>query len=136
MCFFSHSMLNSMNHFIKLQFEDLYNFNYKLSLKENIKDDELKVLGFSDKKIKKIFVQQNNWITVLSIIIGLPTGYYMTSWIYESVIADNYDLSAYINLSTYLIAIIGTILVSIIVSRMLSKKVNKIDMVSSLKANE
>lgn len=96
----------------------------------------LKVLGFSDKKIRKIFVQQNNWITALSIIIGLPTGYYMTSWIYESVIADNYDLSAYINLSTYLIAIIGTILVSTIVSRMLSKKVNKIDMVSSLKANE
>ena len=96
----------------------------------------LKVLGFSDKKIRKIFVQQNNWITVLSIIIGLPTGYYMTSWIYESVIADNYDFSAYINLSTYLIAIIGTILVSIIVSRTLSKKVNKIDMVSSLKANE
>lgn len=96
----------------------------------------LKVLGFSDKKIKKIFVQQNNWITVLSIIIGLPTGYYMTSWIFKSVIADNYDFSAYINLSTYLIAIIGTILVSTIVSRMLSKKVNKIDMVSSLKANE
>ena len=96
----------------------------------------LKVLGFSDKKIRKIFVQQNNWITLLSIIIGLPTGYYMTSWIFKSVIADNYDLSAYINLSTYLIAIIGTILVSIIVSRMLSKKVNKIDMVSSLKANE
>ena len=90
----------------------------------------------SYKKIKKIFVQQNNWITVLSIIIGLPTGYYMTSWIFKSVIADNYDFSAYINLSTYLIAIIGTILVSIIVSRMLSKKVNKIDMVSSLKANE
>ena len=96
----------------------------------------LKVLGFSDKKIRKIFVQQNNWITVLSIIIGLPTGYYMTSWIFKSVIADNYDFGAYINLSTYLIAIIGTILVSIIVSRMLSKKVNKIDMVSSLKANE
>ena len=96
----------------------------------------LKVLGFSDKKIRKIFVQQNNWITVLSIIIGLPTGYYMTSWIFKSVIADNYDFGAYINLSTYLIAIIGTILVSTIVSRMLSKKVNKIDMVSSLKANE
>lgn len=96
----------------------------------------LKVLGFSDKKIRKIFVQQNNWITVLSIIIGLPTGYYMTSWIFKSVIADNYDFSAYINLSTYLIAIIGTILVSTIVSRMLSKKVNKIDMVSSLKTNE
>ena len=96
----------------------------------------LKVLGFSDKKIKKIFVEQNNWITILSIIIGLPTGYYMTSWIFKSVIADNYDFSAYINLSTYLIAIIGTYLVSFIVSKMLSKKINKIDMVSSLKANE
>lgn len=96
----------------------------------------LKVLGFSDKKIKKIFVEQNNWITILSIIIGLPTGYYMTSWIFKSVIANNYDFSAYINLSTYLIAIIGTYLVSFIVSKMLSKKINKIDMVSSLKANE
>lgn len=96
----------------------------------------LKVLGFSDKKIKKIFVQQNTIITILSIIIGLPTGYYMTSWIFKSVIADNYDFSAYINLSTYIIATIGTFIVSILVSKLLARKVNKIDMVSSLKANE
>ena len=114
----------------------IYNMGILSYSEKQYQFSTLKVLGFSDKKIRKIFVQQNNWITVLSIIIGLPTGYYMTSWIYESVIADNYDLSAYINLSTYLIAIIGTILVSTIVSRMLSKKVNKIDMVSSLKANE
>ena len=114
----------------------IYNMGILSYSEKQYQFSTLKVLGFSDKKIRKIFVEQNNWITVLSIIIGLPTGYYMTSWIYESVIADNYDLSAYINLSTYLIAIIGTILVSTIVSRILSKKVNKIDMVSSLKANE
>ena len=114
----------------------IYNMGILSYSEKQYQFSTLKVLGFSDKKIRKIFVQQNNWITVLSIIIGLPTGYYMTSWIFKSVIADNYDFSAYINLSTYLIAIIGTILVSIIVSRMLSKKVNKIDMVSSLKANE
>ena len=96
----------------------------------------LKVLGFSDKKIKKIFVEQNTWITVLSIIIGLPAGYYLTSWIFTAVIADNYDFRAYINLSTYLIAALGTFIVSILVSKLLAKKVNKIDMVSSLKANE
>ena len=114
----------------------IYNMGILSYSEKQYQFSTLKVLGFSDKKIRKIFVQQNNWITVLSIIIGLPTGYYMTSWIFKSVIADNYDFSAYINLSTYLIAIIGTILVSTIVSRMLSKKVNKIDMVSSLKANE
>ena len=114
----------------------IYNMGILSYSEKQYQFSTLKVLGFSDKKIRIIFVQQNNWITVLSIIIGLPTGYYMTSWIFKSVIADNYDFSAYINLSTYLIAIIGTILVSTIVSRMLSKKVNKIDMVSSLKANE
>ena len=33
-------MLNSMNYFIKLQFKDLYNFDYKLSLNSNITESE------------------------------------------------------------------------------------------------
>jgi len=37
-------MLDSMNFFVKLQFEDLYNFDYKLNLKENISNNELKLL--------------------------------------------------------------------------------------------
>ena len=37
-------MLDSMNFFVKLQFEDLYNFEYKLNLKENLSDNELKDL--------------------------------------------------------------------------------------------
>ena len=114
----------------------IYNMGILSYSEKQYQFSTLKVLGFSDKKIKKIFVEQNNWITILSIIIGLPAGYYMTSWIFKSVIADNYDFSAYINLSTYLIAIIGTYLVSVVVSKILSKKINKIDMVSSLKANE
>jgi putative ABC transport system permease protein len=34
-------MLNSMNHFIDLQYGGLYNFDYELSLKGNISDDRL-----------------------------------------------------------------------------------------------
>lgn len=37
-------MLDSINYFIKLQFKDLYNFNYKLSLKSDISDDRLNEL--------------------------------------------------------------------------------------------
>lgn len=96
----------------------------------------LKVLGFSDKKIRRIFVEQNNFITIFSIIVGLPLGYYLTSFIFSKVIADNYDFKAYINLSTYIIATVGTFIVSIVVSKFLAKKINKIDMVASLKANE
>ena len=96
----------------------------------------LKVLGFKDKKIKNIFIEQNIWITIISIIIGLPSGYYLTSWLFKACLDEAYDFSVHINLSTYLIATIGTILVSYIVSLMLSKKIKNIDMVSSLKGNE
>ena len=37
-------MLDSMNFFVKLQFETLYNFDYKLNIKENISDIELDTL--------------------------------------------------------------------------------------------
>lgn len=37
-------MLDSMNYFVKLQFETLYNFDYKLNIKENISDTDLDTL--------------------------------------------------------------------------------------------
>lgn len=96
----------------------------------------LKVLGFKDKKIRNIYIKQNLWITIMSIIIGLPSGYYLTSWLFKACLDDNFDFSVHINLSTYIIATIGTFIVSYLVSSYLSRKVNKIDMVSSLKGDE
>lgn len=96
----------------------------------------LKVLGFSDKKIKQIFIKQNIIISIVSIIIGLPSGYYLTSWLFKACLDDNFDFGVYINISTYIIAGVGTFIVTYLVSRYLAKKINKIDMVSSLKGNE
>lgn len=96
----------------------------------------LKVLGFSDKKIKSIFIKQNNWIAIMSIIIGLPLGYYLTDWLFKTAIEEHYDFGANIKPFTYIIALIGTFVISYLVSKFLARKVNKIDMVSSLKGNE
>ena len=96
----------------------------------------LKVLGFDDKRIQKLFIKQNNWIAILSIIIGLPLGYYLTDWLFKTAIEEHYDFGASITIVTYLIASVGTFLVSILVSKFLSRKVKSIDMVSSLKGNE
>ena len=96
----------------------------------------LKVLGFKDKKIKGIYIKQNNWITYISIIIGLPLGYFMTDFLFKMALSDNYDFGAYIKIATYIIAAVGTYIVSFVVSKILSKKINKIDMVTSLKGNE
>ena len=96
----------------------------------------LKVLGFKDKQIKKIFIKQNNLIAIISIIIGLPLGYYLTDWLFKTAIEEHYDFGANISISTYLIAAFGTFIISYIVSRFLAKKINDIDMVTSLKGNE
>ena len=96
----------------------------------------LKVLGFDDSKIKKIFIKQNNWIAIISIIIGLPLGYYLTDWLFKTAIEEHYDFGASITLITYIISAIGTFIISYIVSRFLARKIKNIDMVSSLKGNE
>ena len=96
----------------------------------------LKVLGFDDKKIQKIFIKQNNWIAIISIIIGLPLGYQLTNWLFQTAIEEHYDFKAHISIRTYILSAIGTFLISYFVSKLLAKKVKKIDMVTSLKGNE
>jgi len=96
----------------------------------------LKVLGFRDKQIKNIFIKQNNWIAIVSIIIGLPLGFYLTDWLFKTAIEEHYDFGASITTKTYIISAIGTFIVSYLVSRFLSRKIKNIDMVTSLKGNE
>ena len=96
----------------------------------------LKVLGFKNKQIEKIFIKQNNIIAIISIILGLPTGFYLTDWLFKTAIEESYDFGAHINIETYVIATIGTFLISYLVSKLLAKKIKKIDMVTSLKGNE
>ena len=87
-------------------------------------------------KIKKIFKMQNTWLTIVGLIIGLPLGFYMTDAIFKLALSDGFDFSADIKLISYAYAIVGTLVVAFIVNRVLAKKINTIDMVSSLKGNE
>jgi len=96
----------------------------------------LKVLGFRDNQIKNIFTKQNNWIAIVSIMIGLPLGFYLTDWLFKTAIEEHYDFCAFITTRTYIISAIGTFIVSYLVSRFLARKIKNIDMVTSLKGNE
>ena len=96
----------------------------------------LKVLGFEDSRIRRIFIKQNNWITIAAIILGLPLGRGLTSWLFKICIDEKFDIDTYVSFVTYLLGAAGTFLVSFVVSALLGRKVNNIDMVSSLKSNE
>jgi putative ABC transport system permease protein len=96
----------------------------------------LKVLGFKDKQIENIFIKQNNWVAIISIIFGLPMGFYLTDWLFKTAIEEHYDFGAFITTRTYIISAIGTFIVSYLVSKFLARKIKRIDMVTSLKGNE
>ena len=96
----------------------------------------LKVLGFNNKKIKKIFIKQNVWISVISALIGMPCGYYITDYVFKMVAERDYDFGAIITINTYIISFVITVLCSYLVSLFIARKIKNIDMVTSLKGNE
>ncbi len=96
----------------------------------------LKVLGFDDKKIKKIYIKQNIWISIIAAILGMPCGYYITDYVFKMVAERDYDFGAIITANTYIISFVVTVLCSYLVSIFIARKIKKIDMVTSLKGNE
>ena len=114
----------------------LYNLGILSFTEKQYQFATLKVLGFKTKQIKKIYVKQNNWLTYVSIIIGLPLGYVLTDTIFKMALSEGFDMQAHIKVLSYIYAAIGTMVVSFITSHILARKVKKIDMVTSLKGNE
>lgn len=114
----------------------LYNLGVLSFSEKEYQFATLKVLGFKDKQIRDIYVKQNNWITVLAILIGLPLGYLMLDYIYKNALSDSFDFNASIKTISYMYAIVGTFIVSYVMNRILASKIKKIDMVTSLKSNE
>ncbi len=114
----------------------IYNMGILSFTEKNYQFATLKVLGFSDKKISKIFIEQNLWVAILAIVIGLPLGYYTLSYIFYAALGDAYDFEAYISLLSYVLSAIGTFVMTMLVSIYLTRKIKKIDMVTSLKGNE
>lgn len=119
-----------------LAFVIIYNLGILSFSEKQYQFATLKVLGFKNKQIKKIFVKQNLWLSIIGIIAGLPLGYFMIVYIFEKALGENYDFIAQVNVLSYLYAAIGSLVVAIFVNKVLARKVKTIDMVSSLKGNE
>ncbi len=95
----------------------------------------LKVLGFKDKKISKLLISQNLWLSVIGIIIGMPIGKFMLEYLLNAL-ASEYEMIVNISSYSYIICILLNVGVSIFVSLLVSRKNKNIDMVEALKSNE
>lgn len=113
----------------------LYNMGVLSFLEKTREVATLKVLGFSSGKIRRILRQQNNWITIIGIILGLFMGYRLLEGIMQTMTEDQ-DMPAIVYTLSYLYAIMGTWFVSMGVNVVLTRKVKSICMVDALKGVE
>lgn len=113
----------------------LYNLGVLSFVEKTREVATLKVLGFSSKSIRGILGEQNMIITILGIIVGIPIGCILLSFIGAMMPEDN-DLRVVIHVISFVYSIVGTWLVSVLVNKMLSRKVKTINMVDALKGVE
>lgn len=95
----------------------------------------LKVVGFKDKKIGKLLIGQNLWLSLIGILIGLPAGMGTLAYLLNAL-AGEYEMKLAISVQTVLYSIILTMGMALLVSLMVSRKNKKIDMVEALKGAE
>ena len=111
----------------------LYNLG-ALSFTERMRElATLRVLGFLPKKIYSLLQMQNVWLTLLGIIIGIPTGYYLTVFMF-STMPDSLDMVTDISVISIIISVLGTFGISVLINLILSRNIKDIDMVSALKS--
>lgn len=113
----------------------LYNLGI-LSFTERLRElATLKVIGFQSKKIRYLLLTQNIWLTIIGILIGIPSGKLFID-IMMSTMGDSFDMMSIINTSTLIFSIGISLVVSVFVNLLFSGKIKRIDMVSSLKGVE
>lgn len=113
----------------------LYNSGV-LSFRERIKEfATLKVLGLRSSKIRRILSMQNLWLSIIGIIIGAPLGNVSLNAMINTN-GENFDYNLMLAPVDYVIAEIFTMIISMLVSFMFSKRIRKLDMVEILKGVE
>lgn len=95
----------------------------------------LKVVGFRDRKIGRLLISQNLWVSVLGILIGLPLGVWLVNVMMDQL-APEYEVQISIRPWSYLLTVLLALGVSLLVSLMVARKNKKIDMVEALKGAE
>ena len=113
----------------------LYNLGVMSYVERSRELATLKVLGFRSRKIGRLLISQNLWLTVLGVILGIPAGLGTLQWMI-SALAGEYEMKMMPGPLTYGISVLLTFGVSLAVGWAVARKNRKIDMVEALKSAE
>ncbi len=119
-----------------LAFVILYNLS-SINISERKREiSTLKVLGFYDEEVDAYITNENYFITIVGIAIGLFGGLYLCHYVINTCEPQYVMFVRHIKISSYIISALISIAFTFIVSRLTHINLKKIDMIESLKSNE
>lgn len=96
----------------------------------------LKVLGFRQPEVKRYIFKENNILSMIGGIVGMPLGILLHRYIMSTVEMDYLMFGRDISMISFAYAFVLTMLFSILVNRLMTKRLQRIRMVESLKSVE
>lgn len=96
----------------------------------------LKVLGLREKELEKIIFYENYLLATIAALMGLPLGYGIGQLMSLSFESDSYSFQFIMSTSSYVYAVILSLVFAWISNQWLKKKIKKLDMIAVLKSIE
>lgn len=117
-----------------LAFVVLYNLT-NVNISERIREiATIKVLGFYDKEVSAYIYRENIILTLIGTLVGLGLGVLLHQFIMVTVEIESMMFGRVINLNSYILAALLTIILGCIVNWAMYYKLKTVEMVESLKS--
>ncbi len=114
----------------------LYNLT-NININERIREiATIKVLGFNAAETSAYVFKENILLTVLGVIIGIPTGIWFLDFVMEHIKIDMVWFKTNLTLPSYIYSVLLTLLCAAIVDVIFYKKLDDINMAEALKSVE
>ena len=119
-----------------LAFIVLYNLN-NINISERKKElATFKVLGFHNEEVGNYVFRESAILSLVGILVGLLLGKLLHGFIIITIEDPDFMIGRTIDIRSYLISALLTIVFSAIVNMFMYKKIKNIEMVESMKAND
>ena len=93
------------------------------------------MLGFDSKSLRRLLLTQNLWFSTIGFILAIPASHFLMQ-VMMGTTGEDYYFPTNIYLWNLVATFIITFGLSVLVNLMFSKKLQKVNMVESLKSTE
>jgi len=119
-----------------LSFAVIYNISVINIMERSSTLVTMKVLGFGRKKVASIFEAENLLLTLIGVVGGVPLGMLFMKTVFDSAATDDMSFPYIVTLVSIIISCTLAFIYTILSNIPVRRKIKKVNMTESLKADE